>query len=92
MTTPWAVVAAVTWHHDPDQSRPEHRVATQLVHLADFACVNQSIGDTIEGLYDGFSLGAWHDLGLSANELSVMLVDLKDEIDRADNLGGVKAA
>lgn len=89
---PERAVDAVTWHHDPDCSAMENRQVTQLVHLADFICVNQSIGDTVEGLYDGFSLGAWHDLGLSVDQVPLMLEDLKDEADRSEVMGGAEAA
>ncbi len=86
------VSGAVTWHHDPDQSDPGHRRVTQLVHLADFICVNQSIGDTVEGLYDGFSVGAWYDLGLSVEQVPNMLEDLKTESDRSEIMGEAEAA
>jgi HD-like signal output (HDOD) protein len=81
---PDRVVNAVTWHHDPDRAREANRRVAQLVHLADFVCVNQSVGDTLEGLYDGFSPGAWHDLGLSVDEAPQMLEDLKEERVRSD--------
>jgi HD-like signal output (HDOD) protein len=85
---PTRVVDAVSWHHDPDRAAPDHRTVAQMVHLADFMCVNQSIGDTLEGFYDDFSSGAWHDLGLSADQVPQMLEDLKEESERSDVLGG----
>ncbi|MFC1571988.1 HDOD domain-containing protein [Candidatus Eisenbacteria bacterium] len=85
---PERVVDAVTWHHDPDRSADGTRRVTQMVHLADFICVNQSIGHTLEGLYDGFSAGAWHDLGLSIDQVPAMLEDLKEEEKRSQLLGG----
>jgi HD-like signal output (HDOD) protein len=85
---PAAVVSAVAWHHDPDKSEPEFRRVVQMVHLADFICVNQSIGQTIEGLYDGFSAGAWHDLGLSIDQAPSILEDLKEELSRSEVLSG----
>ena len=81
---PDSVVAAITWHHDPDKSKPEFRRVAQMVHLADFICVNQSIGQTIEGLYDGFSAGAWYDLGLSIEQAPSILEDLKKEVQRSE--------
>lgn len=85
---PGAVVSAVMWHHDPDKSECEFRRVAQMVHLADFICVNQSIGETIEGLYDGFSAGAWHDLGLSINQAPSILEDLKEELCRSEIMSG----
>ncbi len=85
---PEAVVDAITWHHDPDRAAARNRTVAQMVHLADFICVNQSIGDTLEGFYDDFSPGAWHDLGLSADQVPQMLEDLKVEAERSDVLGG----
>jgi HD-like signal output (HDOD) protein len=85
---PDTVVDAITWHHDPDRAAAAHRTVAQMVHLADFICVNQSIGDTLEGFYDDFSPGAWHDLGLSVDQVPQMLEDLKDEAERSDVLGG----
>ena len=86
---PERVVSAVTWHHDPDRSAAQYRSVTQIVHLADFVCVNQSIGHTLEGLYEGFSEGAWHDLGLSADEIPEMIDDLKEEAVRSEVMSGV---
>ncbi|MCK4303691.1 MAG: HDOD domain-containing protein [Candidatus Eisenbacteria sp.] len=85
---PDRVVEAVTWHHDPDRAGKTNRLVTQMVHLADFICVNQSIGQTLEGLYDGFSEGAWYDLGLSVDEVPQMLDDLKEEAERSEVVGG----
>jgi putative nucleotidyltransferase with HDIG domain len=85
---PARVVDAVAWHHRPDGCPEKHRRVAQMVHLADFICVNQSIGDTLEGVYDGFSVGAWHDLGLSINEAPAMLEDLKEDAVRSEVLGG----
>ncbi len=85
---PVRVVDAISWHHDPDRAAPAHRTVAQMVHLADFMCVNQSIGDTLEGFYQDFSSGAWHDLGLSADQAPQMLEDLKEESERSDVLGG----
>jgi len=81
---PERVVAGVTWHHDPDYSKPEFRHVAQMVHLADFICVNQSIGQALEGLYDGFSAGAWYDLGLSVDQAPSILEDLKVEMERSE--------
>jgi HD-like signal output (HDOD) protein len=86
---PHAVVDAITWHHDPDRAAARNRTVAQMVHLADFICVNQSIGDTLEGFYTDFSPGAWHDLGLSADQVPQMLEALKDEAERSDVLGGM---
>jgi HD-like signal output (HDOD) protein len=86
---PNRVVDAITWHHDPDRSQRKNRLVTQMVHLADFVCVNQSIGHTLEGLYDGFSEGAWHDLGLCVDEIPAMLEDLKEEALRSEVMSGI---
>ena len=81
---PSQVTAGVTWHHDPDRSEPECRHVAQMVHLADFICVNQSLGQALEGLYDGFSAGAWFDLGLSVDQAPSILEDLKIEMKRSE--------
>ncbi len=86
---PEEVVSAVAWHHDPDLAPPEHRRIAQVVHLADFICVNQAIGDTGEGLYEGFSEGAWHDLGLSVSDVESMLEEVRAEADRSEVIATV---
>ncbi len=86
---PDRVVDAISCHHDPDRAEMDHRTVAQMVHLADFICVNQSIGDTLEGFYDDCSPGAWHDLGLSANQAAQILEDLKEETERSEIWGGM---
>lgn len=85
---PDRVVDGVAWHHDPDKSGERNRRVSQMVHLADFICVNQAIGHMLEGIYDGFSAGAWHDLGLSVDQVPSMLEDLKEETERSEVMAG----
>ncbi len=85
---PRRVTEAVRWHHDPDLASEANRTIAQMVHLADFVCVNQSIGSTLEGLYDGFSEGAWHDLGLSIDQVPRILEDVKEEAEKSEIMRG----
>lgn len=55
---------AVAFHHQPWHSRPEHRLLTQLIHVADFLCSCQGINRAETGIPDEFDNATWDSLGL----------------------------
>jgi len=55
---------AVAFHHQPWQSSSEHRLLTQLIHVADFLCSCQGINRGESGIPDDFDNATWDGLGL----------------------------
>ncbi len=81
---PENIVAAVAHHHYPGNAKPAFRALAQAVHLADSICTLLDIGDGGDGHIKGFSEGAWHDLGLTANDIPDIIQQIAAEADRCD--------
>jgi HD-like signal output (HDOD) protein len=59
---------AVAFHHQPWQARSEHRLLTQLVHVADFLCSSVSPSRTEDKIQGDLDVASWNALGLSVEQ------------------------
>jgi HD-like signal output (HDOD) protein len=81
---PEAVCQVMRCHHVPWQAPVEHRRVVQLVHLADFVCVNQGFGREESGFPSAFDHSAWDDLGLTLDEVPQLIEAVKQEGERSE--------
>ncbi len=80
---PEEMVNSVKFHNYPDESNEKNLSLTQIVHIADFACAALGAGEPGESVPQRFSLGAWHDLGISTDSLKKIVEETEEEIARA---------
>ncbi len=83
---PDPIVEAVSHHHHPSEAAPEHRVLAQAVHLAEFVCTCLGIGDAGDGFANGFSESAWHDLGLSVDDIPRIIEAVTQEAELSSSV------
>lgn len=71
---PPLIAAVAQFHHCPELA-PEglHKTAAQIVHIADFASMQEGIGDYGDKAPEGFSDRAWEDLGLEVTEIPELI-------------------
>jgi len=79
---PAAIIEAVTWHHQPGVPYIANLRLVQIVHLAEFICTCLGIGDGGDGTTMGFSEIAWHDLGMSVDDIPRIIEKVKSEVAR----------
>jgi len=70
---PDALRDAVAFHHHPWQARQEHRLLTQLIHVADFLCSCQGFNRAEDGLPEEFDNASWDALGLQVEQAHELL-------------------
>jgi len=79
---PLPIVEGVKFHHNP--CSPEQTVDSYLakvVHLANFACNDQGIGNTATPFFGRFSEGAWDDIGLQVENIPQIIDYVTQRID-----------
>ena len=79
---PEVVVSAVRNHHEPDCAAVPVRPLAQVVHLADFSCSLLGAGEPGDTLPQGFSHGAFHDLGVDPESIQQIIARTEEEIER----------
>jgi HD-like signal output (HDOD) protein len=65
---PDSIRDAVAFHHHPWQASSEHRILTQLVHVADFLCCCQGLNRADDAVPDDFDNTSWEALGLKVEQ------------------------
>lgn len=75
---PDSIVSAVRYHHAPGLAPESSRLATRLVHLANFACNNQGIDNGLSVFPSKFSESAWFEIGLNVEDIPGII----DEVNR----------
>jgi HD-like signal output (HDOD) protein len=61
---PDALRDSVAFHHQPWQASPDHRLLTQVIHVADFLCSCQGVNRSETSVPDEFDNATWDALGL----------------------------
>ncbi len=82
---PEVIVEAVRYHHVPDMAA-QARTATQAVHLANFICNNQGIDNGVEAFPSGFSQSAWHDFGLTVDDVPKLIKEVTREAAKSETM------
>jgi HD-like signal output (HDOD) protein len=67
---PMPVVEAINFHHQPLLCDDAFRKIVSVVHLADFICNSQNLGDSTEGMFDGFAPESLVELGISVKHIN----------------------
>ncbi len=70
---PESVVAAVTWHHRPEDADPAYSQLAETVELADFVGINLGIGEGGELRPKPISDGVWDHLGLAVDAIPTII-------------------
>jgi putative nucleotidyltransferase with HDIG domain len=81
---PKPIIDAVRYHHRPGMAPPEHRALAEDVHIADAICTSMGIGEGGDGIGKGFNDGAWHDLGMSSDEIPSLVEKIIEETSRCE--------
>jgi putative nucleotidyltransferase with HDIG domain len=80
------IVAAIAFHHNPGAAAAEHRHLANLVALANLICISLGVGAGAEGLAAVVSPALLKDVGLRSRDLDILLLELKDILDKAADL------
>lgn len=86
---PASIVEAVTWHHQPGRASAAFRPLAQAVHLSEFVCTCLGVGDGGDGLAKGCSESAWHDLGVSTEDIKEIIEEVKSSVARNSTIMGL---
>jgi HD-like signal output (HDOD) protein len=76
---------SVAFHHQPWQSRPEHRLLTELIHVSDFLCSCQGITRADTGIPDDFDNASWDDLGLTIEQAHALFEHVNKQSEQSRN-------
>ena len=83
---PMPIVEAINHHHFPQRADEAFRKVVNVVHLADFVCNSQSIGDSAEGMFDGFAPESLLELGIPMEKISEIIDVVIDEASKSEIL------
>ncbi|MDR7415652.1 MAG: HDOD domain-containing protein [Armatimonadota bacterium] len=87
---PDPLITAIAYHHRPDE--PEDPGLADAVHVADALCLMLGVGVGTDQLLHRCSEGALRRLGLSADEIPLLLVGLADLLAEVASLASVDLA
>ena len=74
------------WHHDPNSAPTDHWELTALVHIANYVCNLQKIGDGGDLQAPSFEQDVWKRLGLSVGDISIIVDEVEEESSKSDIL------
>jgi HD-like signal output (HDOD) protein len=74
------------WHHDPNSAPNDHWELTAIVHVANYVCNLQKIGDGGDLRSPTFEKDVWKRLGLSVGDISVIVDEVEEESSKSDIL------
>jgi len=83
---PMPIVEAIQHHHHPEYADEAFRTIVNVVHLSDFICNTQNIGDSIEGMFQGFQPESLMDLGIPIKLISEIIDVVIEESAKSDIL------
>lgn len=86
---PECVAQAVAWHHQPGRAPEQYAFLASTVHLADGICSSLYIGDGGDGWGAGFSDLVWQELGLTADDIPIIIDEVTAEARRSELLVGM---
>jgi len=69
---PESVVESARWHHQPQHASPEYQQLVDIVHVADFLCINFGFGVGCDGLQYKLNEQANDRLGLNVSQAEVV--------------------
>jgi putative nucleotidyltransferase with HDIG domain len=72
------LLQVIEFHHEPESGDEKDSALVALVHIANYICNQQTIGDSGNSAAPAFLQGAWKQLGLSVSDISDV-VDLVNE-------------
>jgi putative nucleotidyltransferase with HDIG domain len=72
------LLQVIEFHHEPESGDEKYSALVSLVHIANYICNQQTIGDSGNSAAPAFLQGAWKQLGLSVSDISDV-VDLVNE-------------
>jgi HD-like signal output (HDOD) protein len=78
---PDALRDSVAFHHQPWQASREHRLLTQIIHVADFLCSCQGVNRAEAGIPDEFDNATWDELGLRIEQAHALFDSVNQEAD-----------
>lgn len=83
---PVAIEAMIRTHHEPETAAPAHRWSAHVVHLADFVCGSEGIGDFRENASEGVDAATCQALGIGVDIVPDIVEETHQEVRRALSL------
>lgn len=80
---PEEVVDAVGNIYRPHKVTPFADKATKILHMANYACENQGIGNGVSSFPLNFSNTAWFDVGLNVDDIPLIIKEVNTETAKA---------
>ncbi len=80
------LVQVVRWHHEPESVVAEHLEITALIHIANYICNRQKIGDGGDTAAPTFVQALWKRLGLSVSDISEIVDQIAEESRKSEIL------
>lgn len=80
------LVAAVRWHHEPDNAEESHRPLVLLCHAANYITNTAHLGDSGDSVAPAYFASVWKRLAISQEELPGIAETVRDELAKADVL------
>jgi putative nucleotidyltransferase with HDIG domain len=76
----------IRWHHDPEGAGPEHAETAALIHMANYICNQQHIGDGGDTRSPAVVPSLWKTLGLSVADISDIVDTIVEESRKSEIL------
>lgn len=86
---PEALVAAVRWHHQPEECPEEHRIIAQVVHVGDMLVSMTGVGTGVDGMLYSIDKKAAKAIGLKGTPAEALLATVIDELDETREVLGL---
>jgi len=79
---PGHITDAVAFHHNPEEVRANKEL-TEIVHIADFICNNQGIGNGAGAPSISFSDDAWANLDMSIEDITKIINEVRAQAEKS---------
>ncbi len=79
---PDEITLGVERHHCPVLKGDDQRVA-QIIHVADYACVEEGISGGVEGWTNGLIDSAWKELGISLDDIPEIVETVREGLKKS---------
>jgi putative nucleotidyltransferase with HDIG domain len=80
------LLQVIEFHHAPESGDEKYSAIVALVHIANYICNQQTIGDSGDSAAPAFLQGVWKQLGLSVSDISDVVDLVNVEADKSEVL------
>lgn len=76
----------IRWHHEPDNAEPENIEIVMLVHVANYICNLQKLGNSGDNTAPAFFHSIWKRLGFQVSDISAIVDNITEESSKSEIL------